>query len=251
MESPHTIFDNPSKPNVAYSMYYITKERVLDDYLQWLADEPLMHVDHYILSDNQAMWSNLFNFKAMLGNKIFLRDINNWRNVLIEMLHSCTPEANKEAILQALWDENSGLRVLVATIAFGMDVDCIGVYRTVHFDPSKNIEPHIQETGCAGRDGKQSMSFLIYQGILLNHVDKEMKEYVKTGDCRQKTLLSNFENSSAVTYPQPMHLCCDNSAITCKYGSSDFGHFTRCLGSVPKNASGVSKRTRLGTQDQK
>ena len=77
-----------------------------------------------------------------------------------------------------------------------MGVDCKGVYRTVHFGPSKNTESYIQETGSAARDGKQSVAFLIYQGILLNHVDKDMKEYVKTKDCRRKTLLSNFANSS-------------------------------------------------------
>ena len=46
-------------------------------------------------------------------------------------------------------------------------------------------------------------------------------------------------------------MCCDNCAITCKCGSSDCGHFTRFPGSISKTASGVSKRTRLGTQDQK
>ena len=180
MESPHTIFENPSKPNVAYSVYYIPKERMLDDYFQWLADELLMQ-------RTSATWTIIYcqtikqcgliysTLKAMLGNKTFLGEINDRRNVLIEKLHSCTPEANKEVILKAFRDENSGLRVLVATIAFGMGVDCKGVYRTVHFGPSKNIESYIQVTGRAGRDGKQSVAFLIYQGIILNHVDKDMK----------------------------------------------------------------------------
>ena len=117
------------------------------------------------------------------------------------------PEANKEAILQAFRGESSGLRVLVATIAFGMGVDCKGVYQTIHFGPSKNIEACIQETGRAGRDGKQSVAFLIYQGILLNHVDRDMKQYVKTEECRRKTLLNKFDNSSSVNNPQPIHFC--------------------------------------------
>ena len=48
----------------------------------------------------------------------------------------------------------------MATIAFGMGVDCKGVCRTIHFGPSKNIESYIQETGRAGRDGKQSVAFI-------------------------------------------------------------------------------------------
>ena len=76
----------------------------------------------------------------------------------------------KEAVLSAFQREDSCVRVSVATIAFGMGVDCKGVHRTIHFGPSKNIEAYIQETGRAGRDGKQSVAFLVYHGLLLNHV---------------------------------------------------------------------------------
>ena len=85
------------------------------------------------------------------------------------------------------------MRILVATIAFGMGVDCKGVYRTIHFGPSKNIETYIQETGRAGRDGKQSVTYVIYKGLFLNHVDKDMKNYLKTRDCRWKNLLLKFD----------------------------------------------------------
>ena len=112
----------------------------------------------------------------MLGSKIYLDETgNDRRNVLIEMLHSCTPEANEEAILQAFRDENAGLRVLVATIAFGMGVDCEGVLPNHPFLAHlSTLKAYIYETGRAGRDGKQSVVFVIYQGILLNHVDKDM-----------------------------------------------------------------------------
>lgn len=56
---------------------------------------------------------------------------------------------NKEAVLTAFQREDSWVRVLVATIAFGMGVDCKGVHHTVHFGPSKNIEAYILETGQA------------------------------------------------------------------------------------------------------
>ena len=64
-------------------------------------------------------------------------------------------------------------------------------YRIIHFGPSKNIEAYIQETGRACRDDKQSVAFVVYQGILLTHVEKDMKQYVKTDECRQKALLKN------------------------------------------------------------
>ena len=76
----------------------------------------------------------------------------NNENVLVEMLHSCTPAANN--ILPSFQLENGTIRLLIATTAFGMGVDCKGVHRIVHFGPSKTVEAHVQETGRTGRDLK-------------------------------------------------------------------------------------------------
>ena len=201
MNHPHVIFESPGKPNIAYSVYYIPKERSLKDYFQWLGDELLTEKELttrtiiYCQTIKQCglIYSTL---RAMLGKKIFLDETgDNPRDAIMEMLHSCIPEANKAAISQSFQVKNSSLRVLVATIAFGVGVDCKGVYRVIHFGPSKNIEAYIQETGRAGRNGKQSVALVVYQGILLTHVEKDMKRYVKTDECRRKALLKYFDNS--------------------------------------------------------
>lgn len=92
--------------------------------------------------------------KGMLGNNACPDSTNNPRKVVLEMLHSCTPESNKEAVLNAFQNKDSTVKVFVATSAFRMGIDCKGVHHTIHFGPSKNIEAYIQETGRAGRDGK-------------------------------------------------------------------------------------------------
>ena len=131
------------------------------------------------------------------------------------MLHSCTPASNKENILQSFQKEQGYIRILVATIAFGMGVDCKEVYRTIHFGPAKNVECYMQQSGRAGRD-------LLYQGMPLMHVDKEVKEYVKHKDCRRKFLLQHFEIEQ-LHQPNPTqkHLCCDNFSAICKCGLDD------------------------------
>lgn len=77
----------------------------------------------------------------------------------------------------------------------------------------------MQESGRAGRDGAQSTAFLLYQGMQLMHVDKDIKDYVKAKECRRKHLLSYFD----VEYPplDPLHLCCDNCSVSCKCGLED------------------------------
>ena len=146
--------------------------------------------------------------------------------------------------------EDSCVRVLVALIALGMGVDCKGVHHTIHFGPSKNIEAYIQETGRARRDGKQSVAFLVYHGLQLNHVDKDVKHYIKTDECRRKTLLCNFDGTSTLSSPQPLHMCCCNCAADCKCGASDCGHLTTFPVVNGTENESLPSRTRQGTREQ-
>lgn len=58
----------------------------------------------------------------------------------LETLYLSTPEDNKQAVLQLFHQEDGPTQILVATIAFGMGVDCKGVHRNIHLGPSKNVE---------------------------------------------------------------------------------------------------------------
>ncbi|CAB3982612.1 Hypothetical predicted protein [Paramuricea clavata] len=100
-----------------------------------------------------------------------------------------------------------------------MGVDCKKVYRTIHFGPAKNIESFMQESGRCGRDGVASIAYLVYQGMQLTHVDREMKLYLETSNCRRKFLLQFFD--AQLTPKEPLHLCCDNCSHICNCGSEN------------------------------
>ncbi|CAH3178253.1 unnamed protein product, partial [Porites evermanni] len=218
-------YESPEKPNVSYVVEYMQRDKSLYHQFEWLVEEinknGLSTERTIIYCQTIQQCSHIYStLKSMIGDTIYAGKLGDNRNVLLEMLHSCSPPSNKVAVLKSFQDPKGVIRILVATIAFGMGVDCRAVHRTIHFGPSKNLKAFVQESDRAGRDGKPSVSYLLYHGLLLTHVEKDIKNFIHTKDCRRKFFLKEFNDTSAHT-TVVVHLCCDNCSKNCGCGSAN------------------------------
>jgi ATP-dependent DNA helicase RecQ len=138
-----------------------------------------------------------------------LADSLNDRGIAARAYHAGLEAAertrNQEAFLR---DE---IRVVCATIAFGMGINKPNVRFVVHYDLPKNVEGYYQETGRAGRDGLPADCLLLYsagdaakQRHFIDEITDEaekararrqlrqMLDYADTTGCRRVELMRYF-----------------------------------------------------------
>ncbi|KAE9119588.1 hypothetical protein PF010_g7808 [Phytophthora fragariae] len=78
----------------------------------------------------------------------------------VAAFHAKIPQHEREETLQN-W-LSGDIRIVCATIAFGMGIDHPNVRFVVHWNIPKTLENFYQESGRAGRDGEPSQSVLLY-----------------------------------------------------------------------------------------
>ena len=94
------------------------------------------------------------------------------------MFLSCTDTVVKDDILRT-FTQQSCLRIVIATVAFGMGVDCPDVRQVIHVGPPNDLESYVQETGRAGRDGATALALLLTNSKSSRLIDLSMTKYIK------------------------------------------------------------------------
>ena len=110
-------------------------------------------------------------FKAGLGNAFTepsdAPDLSKFR--LVDMFTSCSDQQVKDNIIE-LFTSKSQLRIVIATVAFGMGIDCPDVHHIIHFGPPDDLESYIYKK----QGGQEGMAKWRVQHYWLQKVIKDI-----------------------------------------------------------------------------
>ena len=212
--NPVIISASPSKPNIYYA---------LSEFQSF--DETFKDVVHDLMVNPEAMGSVIIfcptisdcsdvylHFRSALGSRFLFPsdapDLCKYRRV--EVYHAVIAVNHKEEIAKYFVDVSRPLKVVIATIAFGMGINCSAVSNIIHYGCPENARNYIQQSGRAGRNGQQAVSTVYWRKRQRSPVGSDMKRYVSLPPekCRREFLFANYCGYHEQQVDKS--LCCDN-----------------------------------------
>ena len=192
LQNPLVLISSFDRANIKY--FVQPKQSVLQNIIQYLNEHPDDSGIIYCLSRKGT---------EEMSNKLRENGINS------QFYHAGINSVERAKVQEDFLKDN--IRVMVATIAFGMGIDKSNVRFVIHADLPKNIESYYQETGRAGRDGLPSEAILFYsyadviklkrfamiegnevQSDLMLQKLQQMADFAEMQKCRRQYLMEYF-----------------------------------------------------------
>ena len=145
------------------------------------------------------------------------------------------------------WKEGR-IRVICATVAFGMGIDKKDCRFVIHYTLSQDLEGYFQESGRAGRDGLEAHAILFYRfedrSKFLTHITdiedpakklhkltalNSIVKYCLFSGCRRELILQYFGESATTLCDKHCDNCLNAKSTVTKDATVDAANVVRCL----------------------
>jgi len=222
LQDPIIIGTSPNRPNIYLTMWHKMKlEELVEHISSNLAASKTEYPKTILFCQTYKDVSDLYAaFIKHLGKD--KTEPAGYPNLLqfrlVTMYTRASTDSMKKAVLSAFTQPGSTLRIVIATTAFSMGIDCPDIHQIIHWGPPCSLEQYLQEIGRAGRDGNLSEAILI-GGKRNRHIQYSMKMYYENEEsCRRKLLFEPFVMYSHSETDTTKCKCCDVCRITCDCG---------------------------------
>ena len=111
------------------------------------------------------------------------------------------------------------MRVAFATVAMGMGVDIPSIRQVIHVGPPRTVRESMQETGRAGRDGKQSTATLYFNNRYIaknrDGITDDIRKFCRMEDACLRRFLLNCLDAKYQGTRCTGHICCSYCESLC------------------------------------
>ena len=134
------------------------------------------------------------------------------KNRMLTLYHAQYPEHERQRIVDELVQGKSKLRIIFATVAFGIGLDIRNIRQVIHIGVPYTMEEYFQEARRSGRDGLPAKAHIFFNSRDISRGRKQlsdvMRKYVEDKKCKREMIL-NYFSFNPLRRSGPPHDCCD------------------------------------------
>ena len=194
MRNYDMIIESPDQSNIKHVVLKMAN-RDFDEVFRFLIDELKSKGQH---AERTILYCQSRKLVAELYG-MFVSETPKSCAPYFDMYHTNTESNVQERIIEDFANANGCIRILIATIAFGMGIDVKGTHTAIMVGRPSDLDDYLQMSGRIGRYGKESTSIIVqYPGDTVGRtISSAMARYMKGDECRRRIILDSFMSSSS------------------------------------------------------